>query len=110
MSPEEMLTSSQSRADKRVRLLKHKSGKDTEKVPTSKDTQKRKTTKLSILESLPVELIEKIFLYSLNVNLPRASVALTSALSSERIYRALILLAFWDDYGGRTELDRKSVV
>ncbi|KAL2871381.1 uncharacterized protein BJX67DRAFT_160306 [Aspergillus lucknowensis] len=53
--------------------------------------------KLSRLESLPVELIEKIFLYSLNVNLPRSSHFLAAAVSSERIYRALTLLAFWND-------------
>ncbi|KAL2811790.1 hypothetical protein BJX63DRAFT_269013 [Aspergillus granulosus] len=53
--------------------------------------------KLSRLEALPVELIEKIFLYSLNVNLPRSSRFLAGAVSSERIYRALTLLAFWDD-------------
>lgn len=105
MSREEILTSSQSRADKRARLLKHRLGKDAERGSASSDPQKKKTRRLSILESLPVELIEKIFLYSLNVNLPRASVMLNSALSSERIYRVLILLAFWDDEGGRAELE-----
>ncbi|OJJ55835.1 hypothetical protein ASPSYDRAFT_157274 [Aspergillus sydowii CBS 593.65] len=53
--------------------------------------------KLSRLESLPVELIEKIFLYSLNVNLPRCSQSISAAVSSERVYRALTLLALWDD-------------
>ena len=53
--------------------------------------------KLSNLESLPVELIEKIFLYSLNTNLPRASPHLAAALSSEQIYRLLILLAFFNN-------------
>ena len=53
--------------------------------------------KLSQLECLPVELIEKIFLDGLDVNLPRASPSLAAALSSERIYRILILLAFWND-------------
>ncbi|KAL4992831.1 hypothetical protein BDW68DRAFT_184019 [Aspergillus falconensis] len=52
--------------------------------------------RLSRLESLPVELIEKIFLYSLNVNLPRCSSSISAAVSSERIYRALTLLAFFD--------------
>ncbi|KAL2217041.1 hypothetical protein M432DRAFT_620145 [Thermoascus aurantiacus ATCC 26904] len=52
---------------------------------------------LSRLECLPVELIEKIFLYSLEVNLPRASPVLAAALSRERIYRVFILLSFWDD-------------
>jgi hypothetical protein len=57
----------------------------------------KRQRKLSQLECLPVELIEKIFLYALDVNLPRASPSLAAALSSERIYRILILLAFWDD-------------
>ncbi|KAL4976456.1 hypothetical protein BDW66DRAFT_159646 [Aspergillus desertorum] len=52
--------------------------------------------KLSRLESLPVELIEKIFLYSLNINLPRCSPSISAAVSSERIYRVLTLLAFFD--------------
>ncbi|KKA17564.1 hypothetical protein T310_8499 [Rasamsonia emersonii CBS 393.64] len=60
-------------------------------------TKKRKHRKASLLECLPVELIEKIFLYSLDINLPRASPTLAAALSSERIYRVLILLSFWDD-------------
>ncbi|KAJ5092433.1 hypothetical protein NUU61_007303 [Penicillium alfredii] len=52
---------------------------------------------LSMLETLPVEVIEQIFLYALNLNLPRASPSLAAALSAEHIYRVLILLAFWDD-------------
>ena len=60
-------------------------------------TRKAHNLSLSNLECLPVELIEKIFLYSLNVNLPRCSPSLQAALSSERVYRVLILLAFWRD-------------
>jgi hypothetical protein len=52
---------------------------------------------LSMLETLPVEVIEQIFLYSLNLNLPRASPVLAAAVSREQIYRILIILAFWDD-------------
>ncbi|PKY06767.1 hypothetical protein P168DRAFT_325590 [Aspergillus campestris IBT 28561] len=61
----------------------------------------RKRKKLhyhSHLESLPVELLERIFLYALNLQLPRASPALGAALSREGVYRALILRAFWDDH------------
>jgi hypothetical protein len=50
--------------------------------------------RLSRLESLPVELVEIIFFYDLNINLPRASPLLAAKLSSERIYRTLIILAF----------------
>ncbi|KAL4917660.1 hypothetical protein BDW62DRAFT_183059 [Aspergillus aurantiobrunneus] len=77
--------SSQSAGTKRARLLVTK--------PPPPKPRKR----LSRLESLPVELIEKIFLYSLNVNLPRCSRSISAAVSSERVYRALTLLAFWDD-------------
>ncbi|KAI9375834.1 hypothetical protein BJX61DRAFT_62228 [Aspergillus egyptiacus] len=72
-------------SNKRARLLT---------APRAPPTPRKR---LSRLESLPVELIEKIFLYSLNVNLPRASRLLAGAVSSERIYRALTLLAFWND-------------
>ena len=44
-----------------------------------------------------MEVIEHIFLYSLELNFPRASPFLSRSLSREHIYRALILLAFWDD-------------
>lgn len=52
---------------------------------------------LSRLETVPVEVIEKIFLYSLNPNLPRASPVLAIALSREHIYNLLIILALWND-------------
>ncbi|OOF92638.1 hypothetical protein ASPCADRAFT_209889 [Aspergillus carbonarius ITEM 5010] len=81
LSHQAKLDSSQARSHKRARLL------------VAKPIKPRK----SILESLPVELIEKIFLYSLNVNFARCSSSLAAVVSSERIYRALILLAFWDD-------------
>lgn len=102
MSREEIATSSQSRMAKRVRLQSAEPGR---RSGTAGSAERIKAN-LSILESLPVELVEKIFLYSLNVNLPRASVVLNAAVSSERIYRALILLAFWDDAGGRADMER----
>ncbi|KAL4898648.1 hypothetical protein BDV59DRAFT_197537 [Aspergillus ambiguus] len=87
MSLEGILSSSRSRSSKRARLL----------VKHSSRHRRTPKQKLSLLEQLPVELIEKIFLTSLNVNLPRCSPSLAAAVSSERIYRALILLAFWND-------------
>ncbi|KAK2764988.1 hypothetical protein FQN54_008687 [Arachnomyces sp. PD_36] len=51
---------------------------------------------LSRLETLPVELIENIFLSCLDINLPRSSPYIAAALTSERIYRLLILLSFFD--------------
>lgn len=78
-------TRSQSSGIKRARLL------------VARPPPPKPRNKLSRLESLPVELIEKIFLYSLNVNLPRCSQSISAAVSSERVYRALTLLALWDD-------------
>ncbi|RAH86249.1 hypothetical protein BO86DRAFT_434928 [Aspergillus japonicus CBS 114.51] len=85
LSPQAKLSSSQTRSHKRARLL------------TANPPDKPRRKKQSMLESLPNELIEKIFLHSLNVNLARSSPILAAAVSTERIYRALILLAFWDD-------------
>jgi hypothetical protein len=54
----------------------------------------KKEKQLSRLESLPIELIEMIFFYAPNLNLPRASSTLAAALSSEHTYRTLIIFAF----------------
>ncbi|KAL2844714.1 hypothetical protein BJX68DRAFT_269602 [Aspergillus pseudodeflectus] len=72
-------------------------GRKQPRLLVARPPPRKPRNKLSRLEALPVELIEKIFLYSLNVNLPRSSRFLAQAMSSERIYRALTLLAFWDD-------------
>ncbi|BCS17790.1 uncharacterized protein APUU_10618A [Aspergillus puulaauensis] len=83
---------SQSSGSKRARLL------------VARPPLPKPRNRLSRLESLPVELIEKIFLYSLNVNLPRCSQSISDAVSSERVYRALTLLALWDDSYAQTSL------
>ncbi len=49
---------------------------------------------LSLLESLPTELLEQIFLKSLNINLPLASPHLTNTLSSTHTKTALVLKVF----------------
>ena len=54
---------------------------------------------LSLLETMPVELIEHIFFDALEVNLANASRTLNQALSKESIYQALILFAYFDDDG-----------
>ncbi|CRG86305.1 hypothetical protein PISL3812_03310 [Talaromyces islandicus] len=46
------------------------------------------------LELLPAELLERIFFYSLEVNLPRASLHIAKILSKPIIYKWLIRLAF----------------
>lgn len=51
----------------------------------------------SHIESLPPEIIELIFLYSLEFNMPRSSPILARQLSRERIYRILILYAFFQE-------------
>ncbi|KAJ5887689.1 hypothetical protein N7495_007730 [Penicillium taxi] len=48
----------------------------------------------SRLESLPVEILQLIFLYSLEINLPRASLYLGRVLSNELVYSWLIRLVF----------------
>lgn len=65
--------------------------------PSSLRLLKKSATALSTLERLPVELLEKIFLSAHNVAFPRASPVLAAAVSTERVYRGLILLAFWSD-------------
>lgn len=56
-------------------------------------------SKLSTLEKLPVELIQQIFFHALEVNMPRASAHLREVLSTDAIFNALILLAYFDDDG-----------
>lgn len=64
------------------------------KVQRNKDMA---TEKLSSLEKLPVELLQHIFFFALEPNLPRASLRLRQVLSDETIYIALTLLAYFDD-------------
>ncbi|KUL91988.1 hypothetical protein ZTR_01362 [Talaromyces verruculosus] len=83
------------------------------KIPSQSDssstslleaTKSKRRNGSSALEQLPVELLERIFLYALETNFCRASPFLASAVSSERIYRTLIRLAFFkdaEDEGGR---------
>jgi hypothetical protein len=54
----------------------------------------RSTQTLSILESLPVEVLQKIFFECLEVNLPRASLHIARVLSNHSIHTWLIRLAF----------------
>lgn len=49
------------------------------------------------LERLPVELLEQIFLHSLEINMVHALPFLGKRLSKESIYRTLILFAFFED-------------
>ena len=103
---------------------KHKSEPIRETAPSFSRRQTRSVTlaqkryelsnrEPSRLETLPIELVEKIYFYCLNVNLPRASPYLAAALSNELVYRLSILLAFWDDdlpYDAGYILDRYGYV
>ncbi|EEP78722.1 predicted protein [Uncinocarpus reesii 1704] len=60
-------------------------------------SKSRDPRRFSRLESLPAELIEQIFLECLEFDLPRASPYLGAVLSTDLIYRGLILLSFWSD-------------
>ena len=51
---------------------------------------------LSSLEKLPLELLQTIFLYSLNLSLPLASPHLGAALASRHVRTQLVLSAFGD--------------
>jgi hypothetical protein len=50
--------------------------------------------RMSDLERLPVELLEKIFLFCMNLDLPRSSPIIGGKLSSETIYSHTLIDAF----------------
>jgi hypothetical protein len=59
---------------------------------------------MSFLEKLPTELLEKVFLYCMNLELPRASPVIAAKLSSDIVYLHTIISAFgptWDRWHGR---------
>lgn len=49
---------------------------------------------MSQLEKLPVELLEDVFFYCLNVSLPKASPVIAGKLSSSSVYTKIIDIAF----------------
>ncbi|GLI80820.1 hypothetical protein PoHVEF18_009179 [Penicillium ochrochloron] len=59
--------------------------------------------RISRLESLPVEILQLIFLHSLEINLPRASPHLARALSNPLLYTWLIRLVFSSTNPGSRE-------
>lgn len=61
---------------------------------SSRASKSCSTPKLSLLERLPREIVQMIFLESLNINLPRASPRLASILSSFYIKSQLFFIAF----------------
>lgn len=56
---------------------------------------------MSQLEKLPTELLERVFFYCMNLDLPRCSPIIGGRLSSDAIYTRTILAAFeptWEQY------------
>jgi hypothetical protein len=49
---------------------------------------------MSALEKLPTELLETVFLYCLNLDLPRASPVIGGKLGSEVVYLRTVVSAF----------------
>lgn len=59
---------------------------------------------MSDLEKVPVEILETIFLFCLNLNLPNASPVISGKLSSSIVYNKTIIAAFgptWEMWHGR---------
>jgi hypothetical protein len=65
---------------------------------------------MSPLERLPTELIERIFFFCMNLDLPRSSPVIGGKLSSEVIYLRSVISAFgptWNDtFGFHKYIDR----
>jgi hypothetical protein len=68
--------------------------------------------KMSMLERLPTELLERVFLFSMNLDLPRTSPILAGKLSSDYVYTRTVMNAFdsvwspqyeWLKYGNDEE-------
>ena len=54
---------------------------------------------MSLLEKLPTELLERVYLYAMSIDLPRSSPIIASKLSRDLIYIQTIIAAFdptWD--------------
>lgn len=66
--------------------------------------------KLSPLETLPVELLQNIFLDSMNVALPRASLQLAMKLSSEHLQLEMSMKVLYLQYYYATKKDRSRLV
>ena len=59
--------------------------------------QAHESHQLSKLEQLPEEILEQVFLHCLEINLPRSSLIFGHGLAQNRIYRSVLLLAFFND-------------
>ncbi len=68
-----------------------------QRVAAAQRISKKRKMHLSALEALPAELLQTIFIMSMNLNLPHASPRLASILSSDHVYMQLCLVAFGGD-------------
>ncbi|KAF8859383.1 hypothetical protein BDZ45DRAFT_673336 [Acephala macrosclerotiorum] len=78
--------------------------------PSSKKLKKRSMKnmksrrKMSDLEKLPTEILETVFLFCMNLGLPKSSPIIAAKLSSQTVYNKTILEAFgptWERWHGR---------
>lgn len=67
--------------------------------PPRKKSRTHPSRVLASLERLPTELLEEVFFWCLNINLPKASPVLSSALSSFHVKSQLFFKAFSSDHG-----------
>ncbi len=66
---------------------------------------------MSLLEKLPTELLERVFQFCLNLDLPRASPVIAAKLSSETVFGWTVMTVFgptWERWYGRERRVRKS--
>jgi hypothetical protein len=84
-----MKHSSELKVDRKARL-------EQSKLFHSQQQITRRKPELSRLEQLPVELLELIFFFCLEINLPRASFKLGEKLARYETFEALTLYAFFD--------------
>jgi hypothetical protein len=60
--------------------------------------------KMSDLEKLPTELLERVFLYCMNIDLPKSSPIIGAKLSSPTIFGKTLIAAFgptWEKWHGK---------
>lgn len=55
---------------------------------------------MSVLEKLPIELLEKVFLHCLNLDLPRSSPIIAGKLSSPMVFVQTVMAAFGPTWHG----------
>lgn len=93
MTPIRVRGKKQNALGKLQKATKHRSTPKESPRPTMSEAVRE----LSLLERLPTEVLQNIFLQSLNLNLPRASPLLNCVLSASHIKTLLVLKVFSSD-------------